>query len=265
MTDLLRISNLDVIYGGTVQAVRNFSCVVSEGQIVALLGGNGAGKTSTLKAISGLLPYENGKAYGDISFEDRSIISTIAHKITRRGLFHCREGRQIFDDLSVEDNLTAALGSGRGSQKDIDAVYDFFPRLLERKTQLAGYLSGGEQQMLAIGRALISRPKLILLDEPSMGLAPMIVEEIFSLLQRIAQERKLALLIVEQNARVALQHASYGYIMEDGQIVLEGERKFLTENEDVQEAYLGVGAANTGGQKSFRFVKHYRKSRRWLS
>jgi branched-chain amino acid transport system ATP-binding protein len=265
MANAVEIVGLDVVYSKTLQVLRGLSLSVPEGRIVALLGSNGAGKTTTLKAVSGLLPLEKGEIVGGrIVFAGRETTLLPPHLLARDGLFHVQEGRQLFNDMTVEENLIAAtnaLGGRHPVPRDFGEVYGFFPRLKERARQIAGYLSGGEQQMLAIGRALIARPRMILFDEPSLGLAPMVVAEIFAIIRRINETTGVAMLVVEQNARVALAHAHYGYIMESGSIVLEGESAVLAANPDVKNYYLG-GAEE--GRKNFRDVKHYRAAKRWL-
>ena len=272
MTSALTIENIEVVYNHSVQALRGLSIDVPDGQIVALLGSNGAGKTTALKAASGVLPYENGRvASGQIRFFGDDIQGRAAYQLARQGMAHVREGRHIFGDLTVEENLVAAANalSGRQSGRqsgniDPEIVFSYFPLLRERRRQLAGYLSGGEQQMLAIGRAIVGKPRLILLDEPSLGLAPLVVKGIFSIIERINREQGVAMLLVEQNARVALGVAHYAYIMETGRIVIDGPSEKLLNDPDVQRFYLGSG--DTGeGQMSFRDVKHYKRRKRWLS
>ena len=266
MANALEVTALDVVYQGTLQVLRGLSLAVPEGKIVALLGSNGAGKTTTLKALSGLLPLENGEISGGrVTFDHADTTYLAPHTLTRRGLFHVREGRQLFTDMTVEENLIAAcnaLGGRHPAPRDFEEVYAFFPRLKERAHQICGYLSGGEQQMLAIGRALVARPRVILFDEPSLGLAPKIVAEIFAIIRRINHTTGVAMLVVEQNARVALANADYAYILESGSIMLEGNAADLAGNPDVKNFYLG-GAE--GGRKNFRDVKHYRQAKRWLS
>ena len=264
----LAIENIEVVYNHSVQALRGLSIEVPAGKIVALLGSNGAGKSTTLKAASGILPYEKGHlAAGQIRFYGESIDGHAAHALARKGLAHVREGRHIFADLTVEENLVAAgnalTGRAKGSL-DIDLVFNYFPRLAERRGQVAGYLSGGEQQMLAIGRAIIGRPRLILLDEPSLGLAPLVVQDIFEIIARINREQNVAILVVEQNARVALRVAHYGYIMENGRIVINGPTEKLVNDPDVQRFYLGSGDHGEA-HVSFRDIKHYKRRKRWLS
>ncbi|MDR9394789.1 MAG: ABC transporter ATP-binding protein [Roseovarius sp.] len=264
---MLTIENIEVTYFHTVQALRGLSLDVPEGKIVTLLGTNGAGKTTTLKAASNLLGMENGSVgEGRILFCGESVLSVTPDQLVQRGLFHVREGRKIFAEMTVNDNLVAASYAlaGRGTRPDYDKVYDFFPRLKARRNQVAGYLSGGEQQMLAFGRAMIAEPSMILMDEPSLGLAPKIVEEIFGTIRRLNAEDGVSILLVEQNAGLAFSVADYGYIMEAGQIVMEGPVAKLKDDKDIRSFYLGV--AETGSQReSFRNVKHYKRRKRWLS
>ncbi len=264
---MLTLNNIEVIYNDVILVLKGMSLTVQEGQIVALLGSNGAGKTTTLKAISGLLKPEDGEVTdGTIEFKGRRIDRLDASEIVRLGIFQVMEGRRIFEHLTVEENLRAGAYTRRdrrGVSQDMVMVYDYFPRLQERRNQVAGYLSGGEQQMLAIGRALMARPSLMLLDEPSLGLAPLLVAEIFQIIQRINQEHETTILLVEQNARLALGIADYAYIMENGRIVLEGSPAELRENADVREFYLGL--TQVGQRKSYRDVKHYKRRKRWLS
>ncbi len=264
---VLEINNIEVIYNRAVQVLRGLSLRVPRGGIVALLGSNGAGKSTTLKAVSNLLALENGEmTRGAVSFDGRDTRQQAPHQLVRSGLFHVMEGRRIFQDLSVEENLIAATyaASGqRGARERFELVYEYFPRLHERRKGIAGYLSGGEQQMLAIGRALVAQPKLILLDEPSLGLSPMLVEDIFSIIARINTEQGVSMLLVEQNASVALAVAHYGYIMEMGKIVIDGSAERLAADPDVREFYLGTGGA--GESKGFRDIKHYKRRKRWLS
>jgi len=264
---MLTLNNVEVIYNDVILVLKGMSLQVPEGKIVALLGSNGAGKTTTLKAISGLLKPDDGEVTdGEIIFQGQRIDRLDAEDIVRAGIFQVMEGRRVFEHLTVEENLRAGAYIRRGQanlKADFEMVYEYFPRLHERRTQQAGYLSGGEQQMLAIGRALMARPKLMLLDEPSLGLAPLLVVAIFDIIQRINQEQGTTILLVEQNARLALDIADYGYIMEGGRIVLEGETDKLRDNEDVKEFYLGL--TEVGQRKSYRDVKHYKRRKRWLS
>ncbi|MHB8830095.1 MAG: ABC transporter ATP-binding protein [Syntrophales bacterium] len=242
------------------------SLQVGEGQIVTILGNNGAGKTTTLKAISGLLSSENGKVTdGFINFMGERIDRTSPEKIVRRGIFQVMEGRRVFGDLTVEENLVVGghtNKSARNMKADIEKVYRYFPRLAQRKNILAGYISGGEQQMLVIGRGLMAKPRLMLLDEPSMGLSPLLVAEIFEIIQKINKEEGMTIVLVEQNARLALSIADHGYVMENGRIVLDDEAAKLEQNADIQEFYLGLTEV---GKKSYRDVKHYKRRKRWLT
>ena len=264
----LQIENIEVVYNHSVQALRGLSIEVPNGKIVALLGSNGAGKTTTLKAASGVLPYESGElAAGRIRYFGDDISARPAYKLARAGLAHVREGRHIFGDLTVEENLVAAGNALTGRERvevDPELVFGYFPRLRERRKQLAGYLSGGEQQMLAIGRAIVGKPRLILLDEPSLGLAPLVVQDIFGIIARINREQGVAMLLVEQNAHVALGVAHYGYILENGRIVVNGPTEKLLSDPDVQRFYLGSGDEGEA-HVSFRDVKHYKRRKRWLS
>ncbi|MDM0013747.1 ABC transporter ATP-binding protein [Variovorax sp. J22P168] len=264
---ILEVNNIEVVYNKVVQVLRGLSLAVPRGQIVALLGSNGAGKSTTLKAISGLLALEDGELQaGRIHFNGAPTAELAPQALVRRGLSHVMEGRRVFEDLTVEENLVAATYAltGRGPvPRNFDAVYAYFPRLHERRRGLAGYLSGGEQQMLAIGRALVAEPELILLDEPSLGLSPKLVEDIFTIIARINAERGVSMLLVEQNASVALAVAHAGYIMENGKIVIDGTAERLAADPDVREFYLGVGGS--GEARSFRGLKHYKRRKRWLS
>ncbi|ADP99863.1 ABC transporter ATP-binding protein [Marinobacter adhaerens] len=269
MEALLEIDNIEVVYNKSVQVLRGLSLRVPKGAIVALLGSNGAGKSTTLKSVSGLLTLEDGEVTaGEVRFRGKDVKGVPPERLVRDGLFHVMEGRRVFEDLTVEENLIAATYALSGSKPSLsdsyELVYNYFPRLKERRKQLAGYLSGGEQQMLALGRALIAQPDLIMLDEPSLGLAPLLVEEIFTIVARINREQGTAILLVEQNAAVSLAIASYGYIMENGKIVIDGPADKLTANEDVQEFYLGVGGKE-GEARSYRDIKHYKRRKRWLS
>jgi branched-chain amino acid transport system ATP-binding protein len=263
----LEVSNIEVVYNKAVQVLRGLSLCVPRGQIVALLGSNGAGKSTTLKAISNLLALQDGALTGgQIRFDGQDTATLAPHELVRRGVFHVMEGRRIFEDLTVEENLIAAtyaLTGRRVTRAGFDAVYEYFPRLHERRNGVAGYLSGGEQQMLAIGRALIAEPRLILLDEPSLGLSPVLVETIFEIIARINAERGVSMLLVEQNASVALAVAHYGYIMESGKVVIDNTAEQLAADPDVREFYLGVG--HEGGARSFKELKHYKRRKRWLS
>jgi len=264
---ILDVNNIEVVYNKVVQVLRGLSLAVPRGRIVALLGSNGAGKSTTLKAICGLLPLENGELQaGAITLDGQSARDQAPQQLVRRGLRHVMEGRRIFEDLTVEENLVAATYAAEGRRalaRDFDAVYSYFPRLFERRKGVAGYLSGGEQQMLAIGRALVGDPRLMLLDEPSLGLSPLLVEEIFTIIARINAERGVSMLLVEQNASVALAVADSGYILESGKVVIDGSAERLTADADVREFYLGMGAG--GRHRSFRELKHYKRRKRWLS
>jgi len=263
---MLTLNNIEVIYNEVILVLKGMSIHVPEGKIVGLLGSNGAGKSTTLKAISGLLKPEDGEVTdGSIEFLGETIHHMDAADIVSRGIFQVMEGRRVFEHLTTEENLIAGSYTRRdgNTQHELDMVYSYFPRLKERRHQTAGYLSGGEQQMLAIGRALMAKPKLMMLDEPSLGLAPMLVMEIFEIIKRINQEHGTTILIVEQNANQTLGMADYAYIMESGRIVLEGYPAELRENADVREFYLGL--TEVGQRKSYRDVKHYKRRKRWLS
>ncbi len=263
---MLILNNVEVIYNKVILVLKGMSLQVPQGKIVALLGSNGAGKSTTLKAISGLLKPDNGEVTdGSIEFMGETIHHRDAAEIVRMGIFQVMEGRRVFEHLTAEENLLAGGYTRRGLNlnRELEMVYHYFPRLKERRNQRAGYLSGGEQQMLAIGRALMAQPKLMMLDEPSLGLAPLLVAEIFHIIQRINQEQGTTVLLVEQNANLALQIADYAYIMENGRIVLEGYPADLRENADVREFYLGL--SEVGQRKSYREVKHYKRRKRWLS
>ncbi len=262
----LAVSNIEVIYDHVILVLRGVSLEVQEGQIVALLGANGAGKTTTLKAISNLLRAERGDVTkGQIVFRGERIDQLNPSALVKRGICQVMEGRHCFAHLTVEENLLTgaytrgALGSG--VREDLEKVYKYFPRLKERRGSQSGYTSGGEQQMTAIGRALMARPKMILLDEPSMGLAPQLVEEIFKIVRQLNRDEQVSFLLAEQNTNIALRYADYGYILENGRVVMDGAAASLAENEDVKEFYLGF---SSGGRKSFRDVKSYRRRKRWL-
>ncbi|WP_051013569.1 ABC transporter ATP-binding protein [Pararhodospirillum photometricum] len=262
---ILTVNNIEVIYDDVILVLRGVSLSVPQGEIVTLLGPNGAGKSTTLKAISGLLRTENGRVTrGEITFMGESIANADPETIVRKGIFQVMEGRRIVEDMTVIENLRLGAFTRRDGAKaiksDLDMVLDYFPRLRER-TGLAGYLSGGEQQMLAIGRAMMARPKLILLDEPSMGLSPLLVKEVFSIIRTLNRELGITLLLVEQNAKMALGAASTGYIMESGKVVLDGPAASLMDNEDVKEFYLGGGGEH---RKSFKNLKSFKRRKRWL-
>jgi branched-chain amino acid transport system ATP-binding protein len=263
---MLALNNVEVIYNDVILVLKGMSLQVPQGKIVGLLGSNGAGKSTTLKAISGLLKAEDGEVTdGNIQFMGADIQHKDAADIVKQGIFQVMEGRRVFEHLTAEENLVAGsyTRSSINVQNEIELVYNYFPRLKERRHQTAGYLSGGEQQMLAIGRALMAKPKLMMLDEPSLGLAPLLVLEIFSIIKRINDEQKTTILLVEQNANLTLSVADYAYIMESGRIVLEGKPEDLKQNADVREFYLGL--TEVGQRKSYRDVKHYKRRKRWLS
>ncbi len=263
---MLNVNNIEVIYNSVILVLRGVSFQVEKGQCVTLLGPNGAGKSTTLKAISGLLKEELGEiSRGNITWDNHRIDGKAAEDIVREGVIQVIEGRPLFRHLTVEENLqTGAMSyrGGRSAKQDIDMVYTFFPRLKDLRNRVSGYLSGGEGQMLVIGRALMGHPQLLMLDEPSLGLAPMLVKEIFRIIKEIKDDTGISVLLVEQNARAALELADYGYVMENGRIVLDGPAEQLRENEDIKEFYLGL---NTSGErKSYRDVKHYKRRKRWL-
>jgi branched-chain amino acid transport system ATP-binding protein len=264
---ILSVKNIEVIYDHVILVLKGVSLDVPRGGIVALLGANGAGKTTTLKAISNLLHAERGDVTkGSILFEGAEVQDLSPNELVRRGCIQVMEGRQCFPHLTIEENLlTGAFTRRDGNaaiRRDLELVNSYFPRLAERKDSLAGYTSGGEQQMCAIGRALMSRPKMILLDEPSMGLAPQIVEEIFEIVKDLNEKEGVSFLLAEQNTNMALKFARYGYILENGRVVMDGDAKMLASNEDVKEFYLGIAE---GKRKSFREGKHYRRRKRWLA
>ena len=264
---ILSVNNVEVVYDHVILVLKGVSLAVPRGEIVALLGANGAGKSTTLKAISNLLSSERGVVTkGSIVFDGEEVHARSPNELVRRGCIQVMEGRHCFAHLSVEENLlTGAFTRPDGSaaiRRDLDLVYSYFPRLKERRGSTAGYISGGEQQMCAIGRALMSRPKMILLDEPSMGLAPQLVEEIFEIVGDLNAREGVSFLLAEQNTRMALRYARHGYVLENGRVVLDGEAKALSANEDVKEFYLGIAE---GRRKSFREGKHYRRRKRWLA
>ena len=264
---MLALNNIEVVYDGVILVLKGVSLVAEEGRITTLLGANGAGKTTTLKAISGLLRTERGEVTkGSVELDGGRLDRLLPHEVVKRGVTQVFEGRRVFENLTVEENLVAGAhtrGDLAAIRESINGVYDIFPPLRERRYQSSGYLSGGEQQMLVIGRALMSNPKVILLDEPSLGLAPLLVGEIFAIIRRLRDERRLTVLLVEQNAALALEIADHGYVMENGRIVLEGPAESLRENSDIKEFYLGLNEA--GARKSYRDVKHYKRRKRWLS
>ena len=264
---LLSVNNIEVIYDHVILVLKGVSLQVPEGGIVALLGANGAGKSTTLKAISGLLRTERGDVTkGAVEFLGEPIHRKDPAEVVRRGIVQVMEGRHVFEHLTVEENLLTGAYSrrnGHSIEEDLERVYHYFPSLVERRGLNAGYISGGEQQMVAIGRALMARPRLMLLDEPSMGLAPMLVHEIYEIVSRLNREEGVAVLLAEQNATMALRVAEHGYVMENGRIVLDGDARTIAENEDIKEFYLGL--SGVGQRKSYRDVKHYRRRKRWLS
>lgn len=264
---MLKVNNIEVVYSDVILVLRGVTLSVEQGQIVSLLGANGAGKSTTLKAISGLLSTQQGEVTrGGIEFEGQRIDNMTPDDIVHMGIVQVLEGRPLFRHLTVEENLlTGALfrrASGSALKQDLDEVYHFFPRLREFRQRTSGYLSGGEQQMVVIGRALMAKPRLMLLDEPSLGLAPLLVQDIFDIIKRINKESGVSLLIVEQNANVALKAADYAYVMENGRIVLDGPAEQLRQNADIKEFYLGL--TQVGERKSYRDVKHYKRRKRWL-
>ena len=261
----LFVNNIEAVYDRVILVLKGVSLKMPEGGIVALLGANGAGKSTTLKAISGLLHGERGEVTkGSIEFLGREIEHRDAADIVKLGVVQVMEDRRVFEHLTPEENLLVGAYTRPDSiTNDLERVYSYFPALTQRRSVKAGYLSGGEQQMLAIGRALMARPKLMLLDEPSLGLAPLLVEEIFNIVKRINKEEGVSILLVEQNATIALELAEYGYVMENGRIVLDGDSEKLKNNEDIQEFYLGL--STVGQRKSYRDVKHYKRRKRWLS
>jgi branched-chain amino acid transport system ATP-binding protein len=263
---MLKLNNIEVVYSDVILVLRGITLSVEKGQIVSLLGANGAGKSTTLKAISGLLNREEGAiTRGSIEFEGQRLDKLAPEDITRMRIVQVLEGRRVFEHLTVEENLkVGVIGNTRGSvvSQLLEQVYHYFPRLKELRKRTSGYLSGGEQQMLVIGRAIMARPRLMLLDEPSLGLAPMLVHEIFQIIQRINEESGVSILLVEQNANVALQIASYAYVMETGRVVLDGTAAQLADNADIKEFYLGL--TQLGERKSYREVKHYKRRKRWL-
>jgi branched-chain amino acid transport system ATP-binding protein len=263
---LLAVRNIEVVYDHVVLVLKGVSLEVPEGGMVALLGANGAGKSTTLKAISNLLGSERGEVTrGSITFRGEDVHALDPPSLVKRGVVQVMEGRHVFEHLTVEENLLTGAYTRRDGReairRDLEMVYGYFPRLRERRRSLAGYTSGGEQQMCAIGRALMARPKVMLLDEPSMGLAPQLVEEIFEIVARLNREEKVTFLVAEQNTNVALRYAHYGYILENGRVVLDGTAEALRDNEDVKEFYLGLAGS---GRKSFRDIKSYKRRKRWL-
>ncbi len=264
---MLRLNNIEVIYSDVILVLKGVSLEVPEGKIIALLGANGAGKTTTLKAISGVLYTELGEVTdGSIEFDGERIDGREPEEIVQMGIVQVMEGRRLFEHLTVEENLWVGAYARKdkgGILKDLELVYHYFPRLKDLRKQVSGYLSGGERQMLVMGRAMMSHPKLMLLDEPSLGLSPLLVRDIFEVIQKINREERASILLVEQNAKIALSISEFGYIMENGRVVLDGPSPKLKENEDIKEFYLGL--SQLGKRKSFRDVKHDRRRKRWLS
>ncbi|GMU70956.1 MAG: ABC transporter ATP-binding protein [Burkholderiales bacterium] len=263
----LSVNNIEVIYDHVILVLKGVSLEVPEGSVVALLGANGAGKSTTLKAISNLLRAERGEVTkGSIEYQGKRVDRLTVNQLVKMGVCQVMEGRHCFQHLTVEENLLTGAFTRKGGRGELaealERVYHYFPRLKERRSSQSGYTSGGEQQMTAIGRALMARPKTVLLDEPSMGLAPQIVEEIFEIVRDLNAKERVSFLLAEQNTMVALRYANYGYILENGRVVMDGDAKGLASNEDVKEFYLGL---STAGRKSFRDVKHYRRRKRWLA
>jgi branched-chain amino acid transport system ATP-binding protein len=263
---MLQVNNIEVVYMNVIQVLRGVSLTVADGQIVALLGANGGGKTTTLKAISGMLKTEEGEVTdGSVLFNSQRIDRFGPQDIARLGISQAMEGRRVLEHLSVEENLLVGAycrKNRREIRRDVEMVFDYFPAIKRLRRRMSGYLSGGEQQMLVIGRALMARPELMLLDEPSLGLAPLLVQEIYEIIEKINAERKMAILLVEQNVQAALSIADYGYVLENGRVVLNGPALQLKENEDIREFYMGLSAV--GSKKSYREVKHYRRRKRWM-
>ena len=264
---ILSVNNIEVIYDHVILVLKGVSLEVPRGGIVALLGANGAGKSTTLKAISNLLGAERGVVTkGSIEYENTPVHASSPDELVKSGCIQVMEGRHCFEHLTVDENLLTGAhtrGNARASiKRDLELVYSYFPRLKDRRNSLAGYISGGEQQMTAIGRALMSRPKMILLDEPSMGLAPQLVEEIFEIVKQLNTDQGVSVLLAEQNTNMALRYAQYGYVLENGRVVMDGDAKTLRENEDIKEFYLGISG---GDKKSFREFKHYKRRKRWLA
>jgi len=266
---MLKLSNVEVVYSDVIQVLRGVSLDVPEGQIVALLGANGAGKTTTLRAISGLLLSQDGEVTrGTIEYDEQRLERLTPDKINQLGIVQVLEGRRLFQHLTIEENLIiGSITRGRAAtprsvREDLDQVYQYFPQLKELRRNISGYLSGGEQQMLVIGRAIMSHPRLMMLDEPSLGLAPLLIKEIFQVISRMSEDEGISILLVEQNARIALSVAEYAYVMDNGRVVLDGPAEQLAENEDIKEFYLGL--TQLGERKSYREVKHYKRRKRWL-
>jgi len=263
---MLKVGNIDVVYMRVIQVLRGVSLEVRDGRIVALLGANGAGKTTTLRAISGMLKTEEGEVTeGSIEFDGVRIDKYGPETVAGMGISQAMEGRRVLEHLTVEENLMVGAYCRKdraGVKKDIEMVLDYFPKIARLRRHVSGYLSGGEQQMLVIGRALMAHPKLMLLDEPSLGLAPLMVQDIYQIIKRINADQRTAILLVEQNARAALGIADYGYVIENGRVVLSGPADKLRDNENVREFYLGLSA---GAKKSYRDIKHYHRKKRWLA
>ena len=264
---MLRLNNIEVIYSDVILVLKGVSLEVPDGKIISLLGANGAGKTTTLKAISGVLYTELGEVTdGSIEFDDMRIDGKAPEEIVQMGIVQVMEGRRMFEHLTVEENLRVGAYARKDRDailKDLESVYSYFPKLKDLRGRVSGYLSGGERQMLVMGRALMANPKVMLLDEPSLGLSPLLVKEIFEIVKKINKEEGTSILLVEQNAKIALSTSDYGYIMENGRVVLDGPSPKLKENEDIKEFYLGL--SQVGKRKSYREVKHYRRRKRWLA
>ncbi len=266
-SSVLKLNNIEVMYHEVILVLKGVSVDIPQGGIVALLGANGAGKSTTLKSISGLLKHEDGEVTdGSIEFMGERIHHLPAEEIAKRGIFQIIEGRRVFEHLTLEENLKVGAhlrGGGGASKERLEMVYHYFPRLVERRHVMAGFISGGEQQMTVIGRALMAQPKLMLLDEPSMGLAPLIIKEIFDIITRLNSKERIPLLLVEQNVKLALTVASYAYVLESGRLVMHDTSERLKENPDIRDFYLGL--SDMGDRKSFRQVKHYKRRKRWLA
>lgn len=264
---ILKLNNIEVMYHEVILVLKGVSIEIPQGGIVALLGANGAGKSTTLKSISGLLKHEEGEVTdGSIEFMGEKIHHLPAEEIAKKGIFQIIEGRRVFEHLTVEENLRVGAhlrGAGSAMRERLEMVYRYFPRLVERRNVLAGFISGGEQQMTVIGRALMAQPKLMLLDEPSMGLAPLLIKEIFDIITRLNREERIPLMLVEQNVKLALTVAPYAYVLENGRLVMHDTSEKLRENPDIRDFYLGL--SDIGERKSFRDVKHYKRRKRWLT
>jgi branched-chain amino acid transport system ATP-binding protein len=264
---MLKVNNIEVVYLRVIQVLRGVSLEVGDGKIVALLGINGAGKTTTIRAISGMLKTEDGEIIGgSVEFDNKRIDKYNPADIAGMGISQVLEGRRVLEHMTVEQNLMVGAYTRKDQtavKKDMEMVYEYFPRLKDMRRRTSGYLSGGEQQMMVIGRAFMASPKLMLLDEPSLGLAPLMVKEIYSIIHRINTERNMSMLLVEQNAKAALGIAHHGYVMENGKIVMAGSADKLKDNEDIREFYMGL--STTGSQKSYREIKHYRRKKRWIA